>query len=157
MSKSSHRLPALPTPNEAAILQLIWQNGPLTVRQLTQLLLPVRRLAYTTVLTIVNVLCRKGWLTKTRVGRADVYEATVVLEQARGMILKQIVDRFFNGSVSELQACAITLDSLPPVELPRLSELTSRRDLGNSDGHDVKGLRRDERPSPPATISVDLL
>lgn len=123
MARPSDSRTPLPTPNETLVLQLIWRNGPMTVRGLTERMRPIRPLAYTTVLTIASVLCRKGWLVKTRAGRADIYKCVLTQEQARTMILRQVVDRFFDRSSAQLQACAHELDRSPVPQLPRQAAL----------------------------------
>ncbi len=93
---------AIPTPNELMVLCLLWKQGDLTVRQIREQLLPRKRLAYTTVLTIVNVLVRKGWLTRQRVGKADRYSPVLDERQGKLFVLQALADRMFDGSLGDV-------------------------------------------------------
>ncbi|MEU7872555.1 BlaI/MecI/CopY family transcriptional regulator [Dactylosporangium sp. NPDC049140] len=67
---------------EAAVMRQLWAaGGPVTVRQVHTALVETRELAYTTVLTVMEKLHRKGWLQRVRQGRAHVYEAVATREQ----------------------------------------------------------------------------
>jgi len=92
------------------VLQCLWTGGPMTVRQLVEALRPRRRLAYTTVLTIVQVLLRKGWLRRMRIGRADRYQTVLDAAEARRMILRTVIDRYFDGSAAGMSSHLKTLD-----------------------------------------------
>lgn len=66
---------------EAAIMDEVWFAGaPVRVREIVDKLNLERPLAYTTVQTVMDVLYRKGWLSRTKDGRANVYEATATRE-----------------------------------------------------------------------------
>ncbi|HMD97232.1 MAG TPA: BlaI/MecI/CopY family transcriptional regulator [Terriglobia bacterium] len=90
------------TPQELEIMKIVWQLGSVTVRDVYEALLVERRIAYTTVMTMMKILEEKGHLKKRRQDRAYVYHAaqpqnTVI----RGMI-REFVDRVFNGSAEPL-------------------------------------------------------
>ncbi len=83
-------------------MKIVWQLGSATVRDVYEALLAERKIAYTTVMTMMNILEEKGHLKKRRQDRAYVYHAaqpqnTVI----RGMI-REFVDRVFNGSAEPL-------------------------------------------------------
>jgi predicted transcriptional regulator len=90
------------TPQELEIMKVVWQKGEATVRDVYEDLLEHRKIAYTTVLTMLNVLETKGHLRKRQDDRAFVYkptkpEATVV----RSMV-REFVDRLFDGAAEPL-------------------------------------------------------
>jgi predicted transcriptional regulator len=90
------------TPQELEIMKVVWQKGEATVRDVYEDLLERRKIAYTTVLTMLNVLETKGHLRKRQDDRAFVYrptkpEATVV----RSMV-REFVDRLFDGAAEPL-------------------------------------------------------
>jgi BlaI family penicillinase repressor len=90
------------TAQELEIMKVIWRSGASTVRDVYQVLLEHRKIAYTTVMTMMNILEQKGYLKKAQQDRAYVYQATKPQKQViRGMV-REFVDRVFNGSAEPL-------------------------------------------------------
>ena len=95
------RKPVL-TVQELEIMKIVWRSGASTVRGVYEDLLERRKIAYTTVMTMMNILEQKGYLKKTQKDRAYVYQATRPQKQViRGMV-REFVDRVFNGSAEPL-------------------------------------------------------
>ena len=83
-------------------MKVVWRSGASTVRGVYETLLERRKIAYTTVMTMMNILEQKGYLKKTQKDRAYVYQATRPQKQViRGMV-REFVDRVFNGSAEPL-------------------------------------------------------
>jgi BlaI family penicillinase repressor len=93
-----------PTPAELEILHLVWQEGALTVRQVMEHLDRVRPRAYTSVMSLLNVMTDKGLLERQIEGRAFVYAAKVQREQALGEMVADLLGRAFGGSANALVA-----------------------------------------------------
>jgi len=93
-----------PTPGELEILNLIWERGPLTVRQVLDLLNPERARAYTSVMTLLNVMTDKGLLKRKASGRAFVYAAVAERQKTLGKMLADLLGRAFQGSPTALVA-----------------------------------------------------
>ena len=94
-----------PTPAELEILKILWQRGSLTVREvLEELNESGRRRAYTTVMSLKNVMTDKGLLKRTPAGRAFAYAAKAKRETTLGTMLGDILGRAFAGSPSALVA-----------------------------------------------------
>jgi BlaI family penicillinase repressor len=90
------------TPQELEIMKVIWRAGPVTVRDVYEALLERRKVAYTTVMTMMNILEQKGYLKKSPKDRAFVYQASKPQKQVvRGMV-REFVDRVFNGAAEPL-------------------------------------------------------
>jgi BlaI family penicillinase repressor len=90
------------TSQELEIMKVVWSSGASTVRGVYEALLERRKIAYTTVMTMMNILEQKGYLKKTQKDRAYVYQATRPQKQViRGMV-REFVDRVFNGSAEPL-------------------------------------------------------
>ena len=90
------------TGQELEIMKIVWSSGASTVRGVYESLLERRKIAYTTVMTMMNILEQKGYLKKTQKDRAYVYQATRPQKQViRGMV-REFVDRVFNGSAEPL-------------------------------------------------------
>src|SRR5204862_1066571 len=95
------RSPTL-TEQELEIMKIVWEREYTTVRDVYETLLERRKIAYTTVMTMMNILEQKGYLKKSQKDRAFTYQATKPQKQViRGMV-REFVDRVFNGSAEPL-------------------------------------------------------
>jgi BlaI family penicillinase repressor len=90
------------TPQELAIMKVVWRLDRATVRGVYEALRKTRSIAYTTVMTMMNVLEDKGYLEKTSNGRAHVYTPTRPRHQVVGAMVRDFVDRVFDGASSSL-------------------------------------------------------
>ncbi len=96
------RAKPVPTEQELEILKIVWRLKTATVREVYEALLERRRIAYTTVMTMMNILERKGHLRKRREAKAFVYAPTRPQRQVIGKMVREFVDRVFNGSARPL-------------------------------------------------------
>lgn len=83
---------------ELECMKVLWDSGPLTVRAVREHLLSRRPLAYTTVLTVLDRLMRKGVVTRRKRGRAHVYAALYTQDAARQAALARLLEHYFGGS-----------------------------------------------------------
>jgi BlaI family transcriptional regulator, penicillinase repressor len=90
------------TPQELEIMKLVWQRDSATVRDIYEALLERRKIAYTTVMTMMKILETKGYLKKRRQDRAFVYRPTRPKNQVIGGMIREFIDRVFNGSAEPL-------------------------------------------------------
>jgi predicted transcriptional regulator len=90
------------TPHELALMKVIWRLKKATVRDVYERLREQRAIAYTTVMTTMNVLEEKGYLSKARVDRAYVYRPTKSQQQVLRLLVADFVDRVFDGAASSL-------------------------------------------------------
>ncbi len=90
------------TPQELEIMKLVWQREASTVRDVYEALLEHRKIAYTTVMTMMKILETKGYLKKRRQDRAFVYRPTRPKNQVIGGMIREFMDRVFNGSAEPL-------------------------------------------------------
>ena len=90
-----------PADFEQQILGVLWNHGPCTVRQVIEQLSDKKR-AYTSVLSVMQVMQKKGLLKtkRKREGLANVYEAKVTREQVAKPLLQGLVNRVFSGDAS---------------------------------------------------------
>jgi BlaI family penicillinase repressor len=115
------------TSQELEIMKVVWSSGASTVRGVYEALLERRKIAYTTVMTMMNILEQKGYLKKTQKDRAYVYQATKPQKQViRGMV-REFVDRVFNGSAE-----------------PLLLHLVEDRRLSEEDLNQIRSLMKDK-------------
>jgi BlaI family penicillinase repressor len=90
------------TPQELAIMRVVWRLESATVRDVYEALLTRRQIAYTTVMTMLRILEEKGYLRKTVADRAHVYRPTKPRHQVLGAMLRDFVDRVFDGASDAL-------------------------------------------------------
>ena len=93
-----------PTPAELEVLQIIWEHGPCTVREVMNLLKPKRPRAYTSVMSLMNVMAEKGLLNQKAKGRAFIYSAKVSRDKTQSSMLSDLLNRAFDGSANALVA-----------------------------------------------------
>ncbi|MGB8836546.1 MAG: BlaI/MecI/CopY family transcriptional regulator [Candidatus Acidiferrales bacterium] len=91
-------------PLELDCMNTLWPMGEGTVRDIRDRLAPRRPRAYTTIMTIMDRLARKGVVERHKVGRAYVYRPNLSEEEARAQALSQVVENFFGGSKEALIA-----------------------------------------------------
>ena len=90
------------TPQELEIMKIVWRLGHATVRDVYEALLADRKIAYTTVMTMMKILEDKGHLKKRRNDRAYIYQATQPQNIVIRAMIREFVDRVFNGSAEPL-------------------------------------------------------
>ena len=90
------------TPQELAIMKVVWRLDTATVRAVYEALRERRPIAYTTVMTMMKILEEKGYLTKVRVERAFVYRPARPRQQVVGAMVRDFVDRVFAGAPDSL-------------------------------------------------------
>ena len=90
------------TPRELAIMKVIWRLEKATVREVYEALRAKRTIAYTTVMTMMKILGEKGYLKKSRAERAYVYKPSRPRQQVVSAMVKDFVDRVFDGAASGL-------------------------------------------------------
>jgi BlaI family transcriptional regulator, penicillinase repressor len=90
------------TPQELAIMKIVWRLEEATVRDVYETMRETREVAYTTVMTMMRILEEKGYLKKTLVDRAHLYKPTRPRQQVLGGMVKDFVDRVFDGAPASL-------------------------------------------------------
>ena len=96
--------PAHPTltPQELAIMKVVWRLKTATVRDVYEAMRETRQVAYTTVMTMMKILEDKGYLKKILVDRAHVYTPVKPKQQVVGAMVRDFVDRVFDGAPKSL-------------------------------------------------------
>lgn len=108
------------TPLELEIMKVLWETGPANVQTVRQALPPDRRLAYTTVQTMLGVLLRKGRVRRVLKDRAYLYRPTVSRGEVAKGAIRDLVDRLFGGSAESLVVSLLETRHLDPATLARL-------------------------------------
>ena len=98
-----NRAPApRPTDAELAILRILWDRGPSTVRQVHDVLALERQAAYTTALKLLQIMTEKGLVERDERDRTHIYRARLSEETTQRQLVRDLVDRAFAGSASKL-------------------------------------------------------
>ena len=91
-----------PTPAELEVLRVIWERGPSTVREVMTALNQERPRAYTSVMSLMNVMVEKDLLSTKPQGRAFIYSARISQAKTQSELVKDLLGRVFDGSASIL-------------------------------------------------------
>jgi predicted transcriptional regulator len=94
----------VPPPLELLCLNALWTLGEGNVKDVLQIVMRTRPLAYTTIMTVLDRLVRKNKVSRRKVGRAFVYKPEASRDQMRRAALREFLDAFFDGSERELIA-----------------------------------------------------
>jgi len=112
-----------PTDAELAILRVLWERGPSTVKAVHQVLEGTRKTGYTTVLKFMQIMVDKGLLTRDETSFAHVYQARIPQEQAERSLVADLMDRAFDGSMSRLIMRALAAKRATPQELAEIRKI----------------------------------
>jgi len=104
-------------------MKVVWTRDTVTVRDVYEVLRQKRTIAYTTVMTMMKVLEDKGYLRKTLVDRTHVYKPTKPRQQVIGAMVRDFVDRVFDGASDALLVHLVTDDRLSDEQRNAIKEL----------------------------------
>ena len=120
-----------PTNAELAILSVLWQRGPSTVREVHDALRATRSgsgdVGYTTVLKLLQIMAEKKLAKRDTRSRTHVYSAAVSEATTRKQLLSDLVDRAFGGSSLALVLQALSTTRATPAELDQIRRLLDER------------------------------
>jgi len=121
-----------PTELELEILKILWRQGPLRPREVRDRLVGFRDLAYTSVVTIMNIMVGKGYLGRSKTGPTFVYRPRVSEATTTRRMLRDLVNRAFDGS-----AAAVLVNLLEDADLDedKLRELRAILKAKMEEGH----------------------
>ncbi|HYL75903.1 MAG TPA: BlaI/MecI/CopY family transcriptional regulator [Bryobacteraceae bacterium] len=108
---------------ELEIMKVIWGRERATVRDVYETLLERRKIAYTTVMTMMKILEQKKYLRKTQEDRAFVYRPTKPKKQVIQGMVREFVDRVFNGSAEPLLLHLVEDRKLSGKDLDEISRM----------------------------------
>jgi predicted transcriptional regulator len=120
---SARRNPETPWPTEVEleILQVLWNRGPCTVREVHEMLYANEGAGYTTALKMLQIMHAKGLVERDDSQRAHVYKAAITKQRTQKRYLADMVQRVFNGSASQMVLHA--LGNHPPASREELKEI----------------------------------
>jgi predicted transcriptional regulator len=117
-----------PTDAELAILRVLWERGPSTVRQVHEVLVArVGQTAYTTALKLLQIMTEKGLVRRDDTDRTHVFTPRLSEEQTQRQLVRDLLDRAFGGSASKLVMQALNARRATPEELGEIRKLIEAR------------------------------
>jgi predicted transcriptional regulator len=119
-------IPPRPTDAELAILRVIWERGPSTVREVQEELSRVTPTGYTTVLKLLQIMTEKGLVERDESQRTHVYRSRLPQEKTQRQLVRDLLDRAFSGSAQKLVMQALSVRKATPQELAEIRELLDR-------------------------------
>ena len=122
-----------PTDAELSILRVLWKRGPSTVRQVHDVLSVDRDFAYTTTLKLLQLMTEKGVAVRDEDGRVHLYRAAVAQEETQRHLIRDLVDRAFGGSPSQLVMQALAVKPASADELREIRRLLKEHEEKNRD------------------------
>ena len=122
--------PLKPTDAELAILRVLWQRGPSTVKEVQRVLEATRRTGYTTVLKFMQIMVEKRLVVRDESSFAHVYQARIPQEHTERTLVADLLDRAFDGSTSRLVLRALAAKRASPEELAEIRRILKRHERG---------------------------
>ncbi len=115
--------PEKPSEFEMQILATLWKHGPLTVREMLERLPDGKKRAYTSVLSVMQVMEKKKLLGRTREGLTDRWRPAVEEAQILGPFMKNLVARIFGGSAPKALQCLFKEGEVDASEIEEIRQL----------------------------------
>ncbi len=122
--------PPRPTDAELAILRVLWEQGPSTVRRVHEVLQRDRAAGYTTVLKLLQIMTEKGLVRRDERERSHVYRARFSEQRTQQQLLGDLLDRAFAGSTSRLVMQALNRRKASAEELAAIRRLLDEWERG---------------------------
>jgi len=112
-----------PTDRELAILSVLWERGPSTVRDVHEGLHQDVETGYTTTLKLMQIMVEKGSLVRENDDRRHIYRPALSEERTQKQLVQDLLDRVFAGSAEKLVMRALSARKVSPTELKRIREM----------------------------------
>ncbi len=117
-----------PTELELEILKVLWEESPLPVRDVRDRLETEagRTLAHSTVITMLNIMHRKGYLRRRKQGKSFLFRPKVDRQQVAGLMMGDMVQRLFDGSASAMMLNLLESAEIDADELSEIHQLIAQ-------------------------------
>ena len=112
-----------PTDGELEILQVLWNRGPSTVRDVYEELKRAKPVGYTTVLKFMQLMAEKGLVRRNEEQRAHLYESMVPRESTQRQLVGDLLDRAFGGSAMQLVMQALSAKRATSAEIKQIRRM----------------------------------
>ena len=115
-----------PTDAELAILRVLWERGPSTVREVHDELSRTQDSGYTTILKLLQIMTEKGLVVRDETNRAHVYSSRLSEQRTQRQILGDLIERAFGGSPAKLVMQALSTKKASAEELSAIRGILDR-------------------------------
>ncbi len=117
-----------PTESELSILGILWEHGPLRVREVTEHLSRDKgeEVGYTTALKLLQIMHEKGLVTRDESQRSHVYKPAHAQRKIQKQVIRSVADRIFGGATAELAMQAFSARKAKPGEIQQMRELLDK-------------------------------
>ena len=123
-----------PTPGELEVLRILWQRSPLSVRDVMEELNRIRPRAYTSVMSLLNVMNDKGLVTRKPAGRAFIYAPTAGRSRTMSRMVADLLGRAFEGSADSMVAHLLEEAQPTPDELAAIRDVIAQYEHQHTPG-----------------------
>ena len=113
---------------QRAIIEIVWEHGEVSVREVWERLRSKKEMVYTTILTSMQRLERDGWLTHRVEGNKNIYMATKTRAQAGAGSVRKFIHKMFNGNAALLFQQLVEEDEISDKELRELKRLVDKKE-----------------------------
>lgn len=121
-----------PTEKELEILQVLWQKGPVSVKDVHEALGGEEANGYTTILKLLQIMFEKGIVTRQKSGKLHLYKATASQESTRQQVVDKIITTVFQGSAAQLVMSALGNKKSTKAELLEIKKYLEKLEGGES-------------------------
>lgn len=136
MSKNDKNVNSEPTKSELEILQVLWENGPSTVRFVNDYLNEKKRaVQYTSTLKLMQLMAEKSMLTRDETNMKHIYAAAMEENQTKAHLLEKFVDTMYRGSSSDLMMQLLGNKNTSQEEIDEIRILLDQFDKNNKPKH----------------------
>ena len=120
-----------PTESELKILKVIWEKGPVTVKDVNEELSVESKkdVEYTTTLILMQIMAEKGLLTRSKKGRMHVYNSVIQQDDTQKLMLDKLMHNLFSGSTSSLVMQALENHKTSKEELDKIKKYFRRMEV----------------------------
>jgi len=112
-----------PTDRELTILQILWDNGPSTVRQVNEAMNKDEDTGYTTTLKLMQIMTEKGLLRRNESQFKHIYKPAITEEKTQKQLVGDLLDRAFSGSAEKLVMRALSAKKVSEKELAGIRKM----------------------------------
>lgn len=111
-----------PTESELEILQILWQKGDCTVREVHEILEKIKNAGYTTTLKLMQIMHEKGLVARDTTSKTHIYRALINQQKTQQQLVNKMIDNVFNGSAARLVMQALGNHSASKEEIDSIKD-----------------------------------
>jgi BlaI family transcriptional regulator, penicillinase repressor len=119
-----------PTEKELEILQILWNKGPVAVKDVHEAMGGEESNGYTTILKLMQIMHEKGLVTRQKSGKLHLYKAVPTQENTRQQMLDKMINTIFEGSASQLVMSALGNNKSSREELQKIKQYLEQLEGG---------------------------